>query len=1275
MISSTSSEDMQRRALGIVLFCLVLLAAIVAGYWDMLNSERLRIAERSERSASEDAGADDVNGLASEQSTAPEGSASQSGQSASQDGGSDDAGVEGAETVTASKDAGSKSAARSASAADDGNEQVEANDELDTGSGSESAGRGNRLDAETSSDDPEATPSESGGASTVASGDRDDAEPRPVSSADAPSVPTSPGEDAPVASERMAALSDDPAAADPSGRSGTDENDGAAGPDGEVSSQDLSNDTGDAAQAAASSGDTTVASAPEPSTGGTSEDAAAEQSLSSRDEAGSTASEAAAPIADARSGEASSTPSQRPTDEDATVRSTNEDATGRSSDGGREGRVVSSPASEGDGEASQAKVAADEGGTASKPGSDELQASAGSEATPAEAGIDGDSRVQKVDGETRSANTRSDTTVEETASADASEAGADAAAKQGPALPSEAISVPGSKTLADRPDEGREERVAAADGAGSADQETGDAALSEPQASSGSDDVAMTETAPASAASRGEETPAGPDQSRSVDDAIAARDENTGDASDRAALAKGSSSDSNGAVTTPDLTPSLPLLAPPEGDDLAGTNDRTSSEDRDVSAVQDPDEPRFDLLRVEPDGSAVIAGRSQPGSTITLRDGEKTLATEKATPGGDFVIVLDEPLAAGDHSIRIHAQTSDGEEKVSDETAVVSVPQAGNADELLAMVERPGEASQLIAVPKALSTDSQNGDGGAVVRNEPASPLPPAPQSSSDADEPTSTATGDETPAGDAQSDQTLAALPEDGAAPDQAAKPDDGTASKSSASADRALRVEAVEIDGDRMFIAGSAEPGTAFRAYVDNEPFADGRADANGRFVISSRQDLGVGDHTIRVDRLASGGDVVARVEVPFFRPEGSQLAAVADTGSDEPGAAQGPDSDSDDGVEQRTARLTPQSEISGQPGMADASEDADAADAPVRSEAQAEDDAEPVAPARLTDQAGAAGDSPLPSTEGTTSDRAEPEPTRSTATAETQSSGTASGDAVSSGSAGPETSTSSAQPSADNPATAESQAGDAEMDDASAVSSAELEDRAPAVSTDATPTRAQQDAPAADVADRAASPEPTAPGAVPSAASRQQPAVDGMTQTADREQNERNPSSPAGDGATLPASDSQPDEDRFGDAPESNPDEQPDSTAVADQAQAEGDSSSSPSAVADPSSEPEQAGAVALQQGETAASDKSSRIPVRRQAALSTAKRSRVIIRKGDTLWRISRDTYGAGRRYTVIYLANGGQIRDPNLIYPGQVFQMPEESENESSGENGSGRSGG
>jgi nucleoid-associated protein YgaU len=47
----------------------------------------------------------------------------------------------------------------------------------------------------------------------------------------------------------------------------------------------------------------------------------------------------------------------------------------------------------------------------------------------------------------------------------------------------------------------------------------------------------------------------------------------------------------------------------------------------------------------------------------------------------------------------------------------------------------------------------------------------------------------------------------------------------------------------------------------------------------------------------------------------------------------------------------------------------------------------------------------------------------------------------------------------------------------------------------------------------------------------------------------------------------------------------------------------------------------------------------------------------VSRGDSLWRLSRQTYGVGTRYAVIYKANREQIRNPNLIHPGQTFVLP------------------
>lgn len=45
------------------------------------------------------------------------------------------------------------------------------------------------------------------------------------------------------------------------------------------------------------------------------------------------------------------------------------------------------------------------------------------------------------------------------------------------------------------------------------------------------------------------------------------------------------------------------------------------------------------------------------------------------------------------------------------------------------------------------------------------------------------------------------------------------------------------------------------------------------------------------------------------------------------------------------------------------------------------------------------------------------------------------------------------------------------------------------------------------------------------------------------------------------------------------------------------------------------------------------------------------------KGDCLWNIAKRYYGSGSKYTDIYNVNQDKIKNPNLIYPGQVLTIP------------------
>ena len=63
------------------------------------------------------------------------------------------------------------------------------------------------------------------------------------------------------------------------------------------------------------------------------------------------------------------------------------------------------------------------------------------------------------------------------------------------------------------------------------------------------------------------------------------------------------------------------------------------------------------------------------------------------------------------------------------------------------------------------------------------------------------------------------------------------------------------------------------------------------------------------------------------------------------------------------------------------------------------------------------------------------------------------------------------------------------------------------------------------------------------------------------------------------------------------------------------------------------------------------------VRQPPVAGEAQVDYVIVQPGNSLWRIARRLFGDGFRYVHIYDANQAQIRDPDLIYPGQVFEVP------------------
>ncbi len=280
-----------------------------------------------------------------------------------------------------------------------------------------------------------------------------------------------------------------------------------------------------------------------------------------------------------------------------------------------------------------------------------------------------------------------------------------------------------------------------------------------------------------------------------------------------------------------------------------------------TAAAATPRVPSFDVLRVEPDGSTVIAGSAEPNAKLEIVDGEKVVTTTNVGPSGDFAAVLDNPLPPGDHELVLRATGKDGKAVSSEEVATVSVPK-DDSTQVLAMVSKPGAASRIITAPSAKQ--------GRVVTGEEASA---AGAQAKATDRPTAT---DATPRED--SAVVASANPAAGTATPPAAKTE----------ADQDVMVNAVEIENDHIFVAGTAKPNAKVRAYADDKLIGENAAGADGHFVVDGPMPLAVGDHKIRVDVLDGSGKVVVRTSVNFTRPEGNQVTVAAQP----PAAASGQD-----------------------------------------------------------------------------------------------------------------------------------------------------------------------------------------------------------------------------------------------------------------------------------------------------------------------------------------------------------------------------------------------
>lgn len=265
-----------------------------------------------------------------------------------------------------------------------------------------------------------------------------------------------------------------------------------------------------------------------------------------------------------------------------------------------------------------------------------------------------------------------------------------------------------------------------------------------------------------------------------------------------------------------------------------------------------PVAPSFDIVRVNPRGDVVVAGRAEPNATVTILDGDASLGTVKADGRGEWVWVPSDALKPGSHSLSLQAQIP-GRGAVKSESAVVVVVPERDRD-------IAGQPAATPDKPLALMVPRE-GAGATIVLQAPAVPQASAP-----------------------------AVVPQASAPPASAppvSVPSQPVVAKTGP-AGPLLSVEALDYDQrGRVSFSGRTEPAGRLFAYIDNKIAGQTAADARGGWKLTPDRELGVGAHQLRVDLVGEQGKVAARVELIFYRAAMMADASEADPALTKPGA----------------------------------------------------------------------------------------------------------------------------------------------------------------------------------------------------------------------------------------------------------------------------------------------------------------------------------------------------------------------------------------------------
>ncbi len=159
--------------------------------------------------------------------------------------------------------------------------------------------------------------------------------------------------------------------------------------------------------------------------------------------------------------------------------------------------------------------------------------------------------------------------------------------------------------------------------------------------------------------------------------------------------------------------------AAPETPEVAATPEADPAPDDVAPEAAPPLMPSFDVVRIKPDGGAVVAGRTEPSVPVAVMIDDLKTAETKADGEGNFVALFDMPPADVTRVMTLQATLPDGSLLISEESVIVEAVAPVEVAEVPEAEPAPGSG----AAPEAVATPETDAAPGAT----PDTPGEPAP--------------------------------------------------------------------------------------------------------------------------------------------------------------------------------------------------------------------------------------------------------------------------------------------------------------------------------------------------------------------------------------------------------------------------------------------------------------------------------------------------------------------------------------------------------------------